>query len=67
MKAFSVLFTKASEHGADQEEADLQHLEICPVTALLVLAHGMKLSGMGNFRWNSADFLVPIPAHCVQI
>lgn len=26
MKAFSVLFTKASEHGVDQEETDLQHL-----------------------------------------
>lgn len=67
MKAFSVLFTKASEHGTDQEETDLQHLEVCPVTALLGLGHGMKLPGMGNSQLNSAEFLVPIPAHCVQI
>lgn len=42
-------------------------LKARPVTALLVLGHVMKPSGMGNSQLNSADFLLPTPAHSVEI
>lgn len=42
-------------------------LKACPVTALLLLGRGMKLSGVGNSQLNSAEFLVPIPPYSVQM
>lgn len=42
-------------------------LKACPVTALLVLRHVTKPSGMGNSQLNSAEFLIPTPARSVEI